>query len=174
MQAKNGARALLPHRAGIATLRARRARRAVRPRCGVDVPRTTVLLVGKGATASRLRTHLKRRGHRVRAAADCGAALEALRGEPPSAVVLDLEGAGFAAASFREMVRSESPNLPLLEAPAGASRRGGDLSLFLAQVDQTIERALEREDREALAEAAGREAADEEPADAPITGYQFE
>src|SRR5207244_2913981 len=123
------------------------------------VSRTTVLLVGRGAAASRVRTQMRKRGWRVRAAADCGAAVESLRDDPPSAVVLDVAGAGFGAASFRELVRAEHPSLALFEVPDGAARRADDLALFLAHLGQAVDAALHREDQEVEAEAAAADRA---------------
>ena len=137
--------------------------------------RTTVLLIGRGASAARLRTHFKRRGYRVRAATDCGAAMESLRGDAPTAVVLDVEGAGFAADSFREMLLADHPRLPVLDVPHGAGERSDDLGLFVATVEQAVEKRLREEDREA--DGAGSEAPerDGEPqTDTAISGYKFE
>jgi len=140
------------------------------------VTRPTVLLVGKGATSSKLRAQLKQRGHRVRVAPDCGAALETLRDERPGVVVLDVAHAGFAAPSFRDMVRGELPGVPLLDLPLvdGPDGSAGDLALVVAQVEQAVERELAAEDAAVLAEGAAARVLDDEAADAPITGYQFE
>ncbi len=102
--------------------------------------RTTALLIGRGGLTARLRTLLKRRGLRVRAAADCGAALETLRTEPPDVAVLDVEGAGFAAGSFREMLRADHPDLPVVLVPEGT----GVGALAATGVADEIERAVAR------------------------------
>ena len=136
------------------------------------MPRSTVLLIGRGAGATRLRTDLRRRGFRVRVASDCGAALETLHAAPPSVVVLDPTGAGFGADSFRDLLRGECPDLPMFELPEGA--RAEDGALVLAQIEEAVEAVLAREDAAAIAEAEAMAADPAEPDDAAITGYQFE
>jgi DNA-binding NtrC family response regulator len=147
------------------------------------VSRTTVLLVGRGATATRLRSHL-RRHYRVRHASDCGSALEALRREVPGAVVLDVAGAGYAAAEFREMLEADHPGLPVLELPGGDAASLRDES----QLVQALERALEGPPRPGAAEpppppptptaAEPESEAGGEPSalggDAPLAGWKFE
>jgi len=141
------------------------------------VSRTTVLLIGRGTSAARLRTHFKRRGYRVRAATDCGAAMESLRGDAPTAIVLDVEGAGFAADSFREMLQTDHPRLPVLEVPPGAAERSEDLGLFVATVEQAVEKRLRDDD---AAEGGGDdpvphpEGVPASAADTAISGYKFE
>ncbi len=102
--------------------------------------RITTLLIGRGGLTARLRTLLKRRGLRVHAAADCGAALETLRTEPPDVAVLDVEGAGFAAGSFREMLRADHPDLPVVLVPEGT----GVGALAATSIADEIERAVAR------------------------------
>jgi DNA-binding NtrC family response regulator len=136
------------------------------------VSRSAVLLIGRGGLAGRLRNLFQRRGHRVRTAADCGAALEAMRGDPPAAVVLDLAGAGFGASAFREMLKAEHPRLPILEVAAGDVLRPEDLGLLVASFEQAIEQ--HRQELEGGGEGSA-EASEAEPApDTPLTGYKFE
>jgi DNA-binding NtrC family response regulator len=138
------------------------------------VSRMTVLLVGRGTTVTRLRMALKRHGLRVKSAADCGSALEALRGEAPSVVALDAAGAGYAAEAFTDMLRSEHPTLPLVEIEPDGGHRAEDLSAVVARVEQAA--LLRVPEPEAEGEGAGP--AGEGPADgggdAPIEGYKFE
>jgi len=131
-----------------------------------------VLIVGRsGPTSKRLRTHLQRRGLVVRSASDCGAAHELIGAAPRSpgeapirAVVLDLESAGVAARSFREMLQSEFPGVSLLELPPeGAGPE--DVGLLVGAVEQGL-----RESRR----AAGPEGEGEEGFAAPLHGYKFE
>ncbi len=139
---------------------------------------TRVLLVGRGPATSRLRAKLRHRGWQVRTVPDCGLALESLREEAPTAVVLDVTSAGFGAVAFREMVRADHPRLALFEVPESALRHAEDLELFLAHVHQQLEHAPRAEGDEAAGEAAADGGAagpaDAEPADEPITGVQFE
>jgi len=123
--------------------------------------RTTALLIGRGGLTARLRTLLKRRGLRVRAAADCGAALETLRTEPPDVAVLDVEGAGFAAGSFREMLRADHPDLPVVLVPEGT----GVGALAATGVADEIERAVAR--ARPASRAGAREADDDDDVDDP-------
>jgi DNA-binding NtrC family response regulator len=132
-----------------------------------------VLLIGRGGLAARLRNLLKRRGHRVRVAPDCGAALESMRGDTPAAVVLDVAGAGFGAAAFREMLKAEHARLPLLEVAEGDGLRPEDLGLLVASFEKAID--LHRQEQAAGPPEGGAEALDAEPApDTPLTGYKFE
>ena len=136
--------------------------------------RTTVLLVGRSAVSTRLRNHLKRRGYHVQAVADCGAALESLRGEMPAAVVLDVAGAGEAAPAFREMLEEDRPRLPLLELPGGDDTSPEDLGLWMAAFEQAVE--TERVEARGVAESAGPLSPldAEPPVTAPLAGYKFE
>jgi DNA-binding NtrC family response regulator len=127
------------------------------------VPRSYVLIVGKGVGARRLRTHLARRGYHARSAADCGAATETLRQEEHLAVVLDVEGAGFGVQAFREMLQQEYPGLPLLEMPGGDARPE-DVGLLVGALEQAV--------RERVAE--GRDAEPGEGFDSPILDIKFE
>ncbi len=136
--------------------------------------RDTVLLVGRGGSTARLRAHFKKRGYRVRGAADCGAAVEVLREEVPGAVVLDVSAAGFAATSFREMLRSDHASIPLFELPGGEAASPEEVGLLLAAFEQAVE-----ERRAAAAGAPAGDAPDADPegeqsADLPIAGYKFE
>ena len=142
--------------------------------------RTTVLLVGRGTAAARLRSHFQRKGYRVRTASDCGAALESLRRDAPGAVVLDVQGAGFAVPSFREMLEAEHPGIPLLELPAGDPAGPDDLRLLVGAFERTLESSLEREiTREDSLAALPPEAGAPPPTaegdpDAPLAGWKFE
>jgi DNA-binding NtrC family response regulator len=129
------------------------------------VPRSIVLIVGKGGTTTkRLEAHLKRRGLRVRTVPDCGAATEALRLGTYRAVILNVEGAGFAAPAFREMLQQEFPGLPLLELPGG-DVGPEDIALLVAAVETASREAgpVERADAETA-----------ESFEAPLHGYKFE
>jgi DNA-binding NtrC family response regulator len=138
------------------------------------VSRTTILLVGRGTAVTRLRIALKRNGHRLRTAADCGHAMEALRDEEPSAVVLDVAGAGYAADAFREMLRAEHPVLPLIEIAPDAGHRAEDLAALLSNVEQAaLTRPIDAEGRPDPGVPAGEGGSDTGD-DAPIQGYQFE
>src|SRR5262249_15880428 len=75
--------------------------------------------------------------------------------------------------SWREVVRAEHPALSLFEVPEGG-RRADDLALLLAHVDQAVEGTLASDDAELDGEPVPADRAGGEPADAPITGYQFE
>ena len=109
---------------------------------------------------------------RVRSAADCGTALEFLgeaqlradegRGPAVSAVLLDVEGAGVGAASFRELLQQEFPSLSLLAVP---SERAGpeDVGLLVGAVEEQLR---EREGLSSDTQAAGYET--------PLHGYKFE
>jgi len=119
------------------------------------VSRTTALLIGRGGLTARLRTLLKRRGLRVRAAADCGAALETLRAESPDVAVLDVEGAGFAAGSFREMLRADHPDLPVVLVPEGTDAGAQAATTVADEIERAIARARTR------AGSAGRTDADD-------------
>ncbi len=134
------------------------------------MPRPIVMIVGgAGTTAARLRVHLTRRGLRVRAVADCGAALEALSesesraaSDRIAALILDVDGAGASASAFRELLQQEYPLVAFLELP---SERSGpeDVGLIVAAVQ---ERLREQESRGADDEAEGYET--------PLHGYKFE
>jgi len=137
------------------------------------VPRPIVMIVGgSGATATRLRAQLSRRGMRVRSAADCGTALELLseaasrvvpgRRSEIGAVILDVDGAGIGAGAFRELLQAEFPEVSLLELP---SERAGpeDVGLLVAAVEQGLREQDTRGDDE---EAEGYET--------PLHGYKFE
>ena len=140
--------------------------------------RTTVLLVGRGGVASLLRRHLARRGYRVRGVADCGAALESLRGDVPGAVVLDVSGAGYAAPSFREMLRADHPRLPLLEIPGGDDTRPEDIGFLMAAFEKKVESRRDTAGPESrgtiVAEGADPAGAADGLAEGPVTGYKFE
>jgi len=137
------------------------------------VPRPIVMIVGGGGpTAQRLKAHLARRGMRVRAAADCGLALETLSeararadggaGAPIGAVILDVEGAGVGAGAFRELLQQEFPGTALLDLPPeGAGPE--DVGLLVAAVEQDI--------RESHPRTLDDEAANY---DIPLHGYKFE
>ena len=137
------------------------------------MPRPIVLIVGgRGATATRLRAQLSRRGLRVRNAADCGTALELLseareraaegRGPAFGAVILDTDGAGVGAGAFRELLDHEFPGVSLQELPAEHAGPE-DVGLLVAALEQEI-----REQR-------GRRSDDEaEDYETPLHGYKFE
>jgi DNA-binding NtrC family response regulator len=127
------------------------------------VPRSFVLIVGRGGPVRRLRTHLARRGYHVHSVADCGAATERLRQEEHLAVVLDAATAGFGAPAFREMLQEEHPELPLLELSPSASRPE-DLGLLVGALEQAV--------RERAAE--GRDADGGDGFDAPLHDIKFE
>ncbi len=133
------------------------------------MPRPKILLVGRsGTSTTRLRAHLTRRGIQVRGVPDCGAALEALEPGEYHGIVLDVEGAGFATAAFREMVQHDYPGVPLFELDA---RDAGpaDVGLLAAALEQEVREVEAR----ALAEA--RKGGDAAPSfDAPLHGYKFE
>ncbi len=135
--------------------------------------RSTVMLIGRGGIAARLRNLFKRRGYRVHSAGDCGAALEAMRKDVPAAVVLDVKGAGFGATAFREMLRTEHPRLPVLEMSPKEVLRPEDLGLLVAPFEKAIERSREEEPA-AVAEGPGEGYEAEPAADTPVTGYKFE
>ena len=100
--------------------------------------RPRVLIVGRsGTTTTRLRAHLSRRGILVRGAPDCGAAMEALRPGVFDAAVLDVQGAGFAAVAFREMLQSDYRGMPVLELPADDAGPE-DIGLLSAALEQEI------------------------------------
>ena len=137
------------------------------------MPRPIVMIVGgSGATATRLRAQLSRRGLRVRSAADCGTALELLseaqsraaagRGPAFGAVILDADGAGIGSGAFRELLGHEFPGVSLLELP---SERAGpeDVGLLVAAVEQGMR---EQRSRGPDQEAEGYET--------PLHGYKFE
>ncbi len=127
-----------------------------------------VLIVGRsGTNTTRLRAHLSRRGLRVRGAPDCGAALEVLRPDEYNAVVLDVEGAGFAAPAFREMLQAEYPGLPLLELHAGDAGPE-DVGLLAAALEQEIR---EVEDSRKAAEP---DDVTDGSFETPLHGYKFE
>jgi DNA-binding NtrC family response regulator len=136
------------------------------------VAATTILWVGRGGLPAGLKAHCKRRGYRVRSVSDCGNALETLRDLEPRAVVLDVAGAGFAAAAFREMLRADSPSIVLFEVP-GLPMSPEDVGLFTAELDRALEGGApslegEREPGRTADERA-------EPAfDAGVSGYKFE
>jgi DNA-binding NtrC family response regulator len=144
--------------------------------------RDTVLLVGRGGATTRLRAHFKRRGYRVHSAPDCGGAVEALRDDVPGAVVLDVSAAGFAATAFREMLRHEHPDLPLLELPGGDASSPEDIGLLVSAFEQAVEQARERPAPRGRGDARGRAgnpapaaaALVDAPLTAPVTGYKFE
>lgn len=135
--------------------------------------RSTVMLIGRGGLAARLRNLFKRRGYRVRTAGDCGSALESMRKDVPSAVVLDAKAAGFGAAAFREMLRQEHPRLPVLEMSAKDAQRPEDLGLLVAPFEQAIERSRD-DDPPVVAEGPSEGSEPEPAADTPVTGYKFE
>ena len=132
---------------------------------------TTILWVGRGGLPVALKAHCKRRGYRVRSVTDCGDALETLREHQPRAVVLDVEGAGYGAPAFREMLRADHPGLLLLEVPA-AAMSPEDVGLFTAELDRALGDGPggdpdRRPERPADAEAPLS-------GSAPIAGYKFE
>ena len=137
------------------------------------MPRPIVLIVGgSGPTAQRLKVHLARRGLLVRAARDCGAALELLEatGGPAGGqggvgvVVLDPEGAGVGAAPFRELLQQEYPRVQVEELPPPSSGPE-DVGLLGAAIEQGM--------REREAHPAGV-AEGEETFETPLHGYKFE
>jgi DNA-binding NtrC family response regulator len=143
------------------------------------VSRTTVLLVGRGTAAARLRTHFQRRGYRVRSAGDCGAALEALRREVPGAVVLDVHGAGFAAPSFREMLESEHPGIPFLEVPEGEAVDPEDAGVLVGRFERTLQSIEDGSVSTAAGDghapaSSGAGAGGDGSGDAPLAGWKFE
>lgn len=137
------------------------------------MPRPIVLVVGgTGPTAQRLKAHLARRGLLVRAASDCGVALELVDASAPAhggpggvgVVVLDVEGAGVGAASFRELLQLEYPRVQVEELPP-PSAGPEDVELLVAAIEQGI--------RERQAHPGGV-AEGEETFETPLHGYKFE
>ncbi len=132
--------------------------------------RPRVLIVGRsGTTTTRLRAHLSRRGILVRGAPDCGAAMEALRPGVFDAVVLDVQGAGFAAVAFREMLQSDYRGMPVLELPADDAGPE-DVGLLSAALEQEIREArtrAEKSDSPATEEG-------EDTFETPLHGFKFE
>ena len=132
-----------------------------------------VLVVGRGGIAGRLGSALRRRGFTVRAVTDCGAALEALAHDAPSAVVLDADRAGYAAPAFRDMLESEHPEVACVEIPP-ADQGPIDLAALTAVVEDAASRATavivaRPEDESATGPTSEREAL----ADV-VEGYTFE
>ncbi len=133
------------------------------------MPRPRVLIVGRsGTTTTRLRAHLSRRGILVKGTRDCGSALEALRPGQLDAVVLDVEGAGFAAGAFREMLKSDYRGLPLLELPADDAGPE-DIGLLAAALEQEI-----RESRQRKETPPDPDREEEDLYETPLHGFKFE
>jgi DNA-binding NtrC family response regulator len=110
------------------------------------VPAPSVLIVGRGTSAKRLRAHLLERGLRTHSVSDCGAATESLRDQEFHAVVLDAEGERAFAAAFRDMVHAEHPGLPLLEIPQ-QNARPEELGLLVGALETTLrDRSADRRD----------------------------
>jgi DNA-binding NtrC family response regulator len=125
---------------------------------------SVVLVVGRsGEAGQRLEPYLKRKGLRVQVVADCGAATEALAAGEISAVVLNVEQAGYGALPFREMVQQEHAGLPVLEVPPG-EMGPEDVALLGDAVESAVR------EREAREQGEG----DEEAFDTPLHGYKFE
>jgi len=96
--------------------------------------------------------------------------MESLRAGSFDAVVLDVQGAGFAATAFREMLQSDYRGLPLLELPADDAGPE-DVGLLAA--------ALEQEIREARARAEKKDAPEspedgDESFETPLHAFKFE
>ncbi len=131
-----------------------------------------MIVGGGGPTGQRLKAHLTRRGIRVRAASDCGVALENLseaqaradsgRGVAIGAVILDVEGAGVGVGPFREMVQLEFPKTALLDLPPEGSGPE-DVGLLVAAVEQDLRDHHPRPVDD-----------DAESYDIPLHGYKFE
>ncbi len=136
-----------------------------------------VLVVGRGGIAGRLGSALRRRGYRVHAVTDCGAALEALASDVPSAVVLDADRAGYAAPAFRDMLESEHPDVACVEIPP-ADQGPIDLEVLAASVEDAAARSTTSHVGDP-SHAAGSEsrtgpASDREPLADVVEGYTFE
>jgi DNA-binding NtrC family response regulator len=133
------------------------------------VGRARVLIIGRsGTNTTRLRAHLTRRGLQVRGAPDCGSALEAIKPGAFQAVVLDVEGAGFAAATFREMLQQDYEGLPLVELHAGDAGPE-DVGLLAAALEQEILEAEARQQPQ-----PGTESGSDGWYETPLHGYKFE
>jgi len=129
-----------------------------------------VLFVGRGGVAGRLATALRRRGYRVSTVADCGAALESLATGAPTTVVVDTDRAGYAAATFREMLEADHPAVACVEIPS-AERGPIDVAEVAAEIEDVTTRAA------AYADVGGAPSpASASTADAPdhVAGFTFE